>query len=94
MTVAHAAAKDTNSFFGMNMLDNKTKTDIVELLKDFRECSICSEPFEPVQTELNATQYACPDCVSKLFTRDSGCLKGWESQPAASCYRGDSTLDD
>ena len=66
------------------MLDQETKEDIVELLKDFRECSLCSEPFESVQTELNATQYACPDCVSKIFTRDI---------PRGS-YRGDSPLDD
>jgi hypothetical protein len=68
------------------MLDQKTKNDIVEILKDFRECSICREPFESVQTELNATQYVCRDCVSDIFTRDVSNLYG--------SYRGDSPLDD
>jgi DNA-directed RNA polymerase subunit RPC12/RpoP len=69
------------------MLDTKTKTDIIEMFKDWKECSICREPFDPTikaKANFNASQYACPDCTSRLFTRDT----------MSGSFRGDSTLDD
>ena len=64
------------------MLDDRTKKDIVELLKDFKDCCVCRESFEPTDKnkgeyewdgwDFNASQHMCPDCISCLFTRDAG----------------------